>query len=258
MKVVILAGGKGTRIAEEATTKPKPLIEIGRWPLIWHIMKIYSHYGFREFIVCLGYRGYMIKEYFSNYFLHMSDVTFDMARNSVEVHQRHAEDWKVTLVDTGEETATGGRLKQVQPHLEGESSFALTYGDGVSDVDLRELVSFHHCHGKYATVTAVQPAMRFGALEIGEGDQVKRFHEKAVEGGGWINGGFFVLSAPVFDYIESNETSWEGTPLEKLAQDDQLRAFKHNNFWYPVDTLRDKNYLEGLWEGGSAPWKIWR
>jgi len=257
MKVVILAGGKGTRISEESAVRPKPLIEIGGWPLIWHVMKIYSNFGFDEFIVCLGYRGYMIKEYFSNYFLHLSDVTFDLATNSFEVHQHHAEKWRVTLVDTGEETQTGGRLKRVQNYLEGEACFALTYGDGVANVDLDQLVQFHRLHQKYATVTAVQPAMRFGALQLGDENEVMSFHEKAVEGGGWINGGFFILSPAVFEYIDGDHSAWEGPPLEMLAKERQLRAFKHNNFWHPVDTLRDKNYLEDLWRQGCAPWKTW-
>jgi glucose-1-phosphate cytidylyltransferase len=220
-------------------------------------MKIYSHYGLNDFIVCLGYRGYMLKEYFSNYFLHMSDVSFDMSSNTMEIHQRHAEDWRVTLVDTGVETATGGRIRRIREYLADENQFALTYGDGVSDVDISALVEFHQKHGKLATVTAVQPAMRFGALEIGENDAVRRFHEKAVEGGGWINGGFFILSPSVCEFIENDDVSWEGPPIEELARQDELRAFRHHRFWYPVDTLRDKNYLESLWSDNAAPWRLW-
>jgi len=257
MKVVILAGGKGTRIVEESGARPKPLIEIGGWPLIWHIMKIYSHFGLNDFIICLGYRGYMIKEYFNNYFLHMSDISFNMRSNSMEVHQRHSEDWMVTLLDTGSDTATGGRIKRIREYLKDDNEFALTYGDGVSDVDIGSLIKFHRTHGKLATVTAVQPAMRFGALELGPNNAVRRFHEKAVEGGGWINGGFFILSPKVCDLIEGDDISWEGSPMEQLAGKDELRAFKHHQFWHPVDTLRDKNYLETLWKDNAAPWKLW-
>jgi len=256
MKVVILAGGYGTRISEETVARPKPMVEIGGRPILWHIMKIYSHHGMNDFIICLGYKGYMIKEYFSNYFLHMSDVTFDMRHNRMEVHQAHAEPWRVTLVDTGEGTLTGGRLKRVARFLKDEEAFCFTYGDGVADVDIGRQVAFHREHGRLATVTAVRPPGRYGALQL-EGDTVRGFQEKPLGDGGWINGGFFVLSPHVLKYIEDDRTSWEERPLEQLAEEGQLRAFAHNGFWHAMDTLRDKNHLEELWQSGRAPWKVW-
>lgn len=257
MKVVILAGGYGTRISEESHLKPKPMIEIGGKPILWHIMKIYSHYGFNDFIICLGYKGYLIKEYFAHYFLHESDVTFDFTSNNKQIiHHAHAEPWKVTLVNTGLETMTGGRLKRVKEYLEDEP-FMYTYGDGVSDVNVRELVEFHKAHGKSATVTSVQPGGRFGALNLGQDDEVKGFQEKPKGDGGWINAGFFVLNPEVIDYIDGDITTFEQEPLINLAQNGQLRAFKHNGFWQPMDTLRDKTYLEKLWAEEDAPWKLW-
>jgi glucose-1-phosphate cytidylyltransferase len=256
MKAVILAGGLGTRISEETHLKPKPMIEIGGKPILWHIMKIYSAHGINDFVVCLGYKGYLIKEYFANYFLHMSDVTFDMAHNKMEVHQRYAEPWRITLVDTGENTLTGGRLKRVSEYVQDEEAFCFTYGDGVADVDISALSAFHRQHGKLATVTAVQPPGRYGSLDMSDG-LVRGFVEKPKGDGGWINGGFFVLSPKVLDYIAGNETSWEGDPLIRLAAEGGLMAFEHQGFWQPMDTLRDKNHLEELWEGGTAPWKIW-
>lgn len=256
MKVVILAGGKGTRISEESVSRPKPLVEVGGLPFIWHIMKIYSQYGLTDFVICLGYRGYMIKEYFSNYFLHMSDVTFDMKSNQMEVHRENAEDWRVTLVDTGLETNTGGRIKRVASFLDEGEDFALTYGDGVADIAIDKLLAFHESHGRKATVTAVRPALRFGALET-EGDTVRAFREKATEGAGWVNGGFFVLSRDVCDLIEGDGIAWEREPLEALAASGDLKAFFHDGFWHPMDTLRDKTYLDQLWSDGQAPWKIW-
>ncbi len=256
MKVVILAGGLGTRLSEETSVRPKPMVEIGGKPMLWHIMKIYSHYGFHDFIVCLGFKGYMIKEYFSNYFLHMSDVTFDMKNNSMEVHQRYAEPWKVTLVDTGAETMTGGRVRRIAPYLSQEP-FLLTYGDGVSNVDIEELVRFHHQHGKLATVTAVQPSGRFGALGLSENDQVTSFQEKPEGDGGWINGGFFVLDPKIVSRIEGDRTVFEKEPLEGLARDHQLVAYRHRGFWQAMDTLRDRNHLEALWQSGAAPWNLW-
>ncbi len=255
VKSVILAGGLGTRISEESHLRPKPMIEIGGKPILWHIMKIYSSHGIDEFIVCLGYRGYMIKEYFANYFLHMSDVTFDMAGNRMEVHQASAEPWKVTLVDTGENTLTGGRLKRVAQYL-GQEDFCFTYGDGVSDVDIGALIEFHRREGRLATLTAVQPPGRYGALAL-QGDRVDRFEEKPAGDGAWINGGFFVLSPSVIDYIAGDSTSWESGPLEALAAQGQLSAWRHRGFWQPMDTLRDKNHLEDLWSSGRAPWKRW-
>lgn len=255
MKAVILAGGLGSRISEETSTRPKPMIEIGARPLLWHILKIYSAHGINDFVICCGFKGYVIKEYFANYFLHMSDVTFDLTTNSMQVHRRHAEPWKVTLVDTGETTQTGGRLKRVAQYLQGED-FCLTYGDGVSDVDITALVAFHRQHGLKATLTATQPPGRFGALDL-EGLSVKRFLEKPVGDGGWINGGFFVLSPSVIELIENDETIWERSPLEQLASQKQLSAYKHHGFWHPMDTLRDKNHLEDLWRTGHAPWKVW-
>ena len=256
MKVVILAGGLGTRISEETSTKPKPMIEIGGRPILWHIMKIYSQYGLTDFIVCLGYRGYVIKEYFANYFLHMSDVTFDMEHNCMEVHQRFAENWRVTLVDTGDTTQTGGRLKRVLPYLDGDDVFAMTYGDGVADINIHALLEFHRKHDRLATVTAVRPAKRFGALGI-EGDRVINFAEKPEDDGGWINGGFFLLSPKVGELVEGDETVWEHEPLEKLAATGELGSFIHRGFWHPMDTLRDKNFLEEEWQNGRAAWKVW-
>ena len=255
MKVVILAGGLGTRISEESHLRPKPMIEIGGKPILWHIMKIYSAHGLTDFIICCGYRGYMIKEYFANYYLHTSDVTFDMAANRVEVLQTNSEPWRVTLVDTGEQTITGGRLKRVAPLL-GSEEFCFTYGDGVSDVNIRDLIAFHRKQRKLATLTAVQPPARFGALSL-EGSRVARFEEKPVGDGGMINGGFFVLSPRVIDYIEGDLTHWEGAPLERHAREGQLSAFAHHGFWQPMDTLRDKTHLEELWNSGKAPWKVW-
>ncbi len=256
MKVVILAGGLGTRLAEETGVRPKPMVEIGGRPILWHIMKIYSHYGFHDFIVCLGYKGYMIKEYFANYFLHMSDVTLHLAENRMEVHRETAEPWRVTLVDTGEETMTGGRLKRVAPYIANEPFFALTYGDGVADIDLAAEIAFHKAHGKRATVTAVRPAKRFGAIAI-DGDRVAAFHEKPDDEGGWINGGFFLLSPDVCDLVEGDETVWEREPMERLAQQDELRAYVHSGFWHPMDTIRDRSFLEEQWMSGRAKWRMW-
>lgn len=256
MKAVILAGGLGTRISEETHLKPKPMIEIGGKPILWHIMKIYSHHGINDFVICCGYKGYLIKEYFANYFLHMSDVTFDMANNRMEVHQRYAEPWKVTLVDTGEDTMTGGRLKRVAPYLQGEEAFCFTYGDGVSDVNITELIAFHKARQVKATLTATFPPGRFGALDF-DGHKVLSFKEKPKGDGGMINGGFFVLSLEVIELIKDDSTTWERKPLETLANQKQLAAFQHTGFWQPMDTLRDKNYLEELWASGNAPWKVW-
>lgn len=255
MKLVILAGGLGTRISEETHLKPKPMIEIGGKPVLWHIMKHYSAHGVHEFIICLGYKGYLIKEYFANYFLHMSDVTIDMQQNKMIVHEQKAEPWKVTLVDTGENVMTGGRLKRVRKYL-GEDDFCFTYGDGVGDVDITSLINFHNQQQTLATVTAIQPPGRFGALDM-ENDKILRFKEKPSGDGNWINGGFFVLSPKVVDYISGDDTSWEKEPIEQLARDGQLSAFKHCGFWKPMDTLRDKTQLEALWESGNAPWKTW-
>ena len=257
MKAVILAGGLGTRISEETHLKPKPMIEIGGKPILWHIMKMYSAHGINDFIICCGYKGYVIKEYFANYFLHMSDITFDMVDNRMEVHQKKAEPWKVTLVDTGEDTLTGGRLKRVANYIKDEESFCFTYGDGVSNVDIRASIEFHNRHGKHATVTAVLPPGRYGALEC-SGNQVTGFIEKPRGDGGLINGGFFVLSPKCIDLIEGDESSWEGAPLTRLASMGELIAFEHQDFWQPMDTLRDKNLLEELWTSGKAPWKIWQ
>ncbi len=256
MKVVILAGGLGTRISEETHLKPKPMIEIGGRPILWHIMKIYAAYGVNEFIIACGYRGYAIKEYFSNYFLHNSDVTFDMAKNKMEVHQQHAEPWKVTLVDTGEQTLTGGRLKRLSKYVCDEDAFFFTYGDGVADINIDSQLKFHRAHGKLATVTSVQPPGRYGALLV-DGDEVNAFAEKPGGDGGRINGGFFVLSPKVLQYIEGDSTSWETEPLVRLAKERQLMAYNHSGYWQAMDTLRDKNHLEGLWTNGSAPWKVW-
>jgi glucose-1-phosphate cytidylyltransferase len=257
MKAVILAGGLGTRLSEETVSKPKPMVEIGGKPILWHIMKIYSAHGINDFIVCLGYKGYVIKEYFQNYFLHMSDVTFDMQKNTMVVHHQTADPWKVTLVDTGEETMTGGRLKRVAQYLDGEEIFCFTYGDGLANVDIRKLIEFHKSHGKLATVTAVQPPGRYGALNRSD-NQVQGFIEKPKGDGGWINGGFFVLSPDCINFIESDESAWEKTPLEKIANKGELMAFEHDGFWQPMDTLREKNLLEELWSSGKAPWKIWK
>lgn len=255
MKAVILAGGQGTRISEESQFKPKPMVEIGGKPILWHIMKIYSHYGIHDFIICLGYKGYIIKEYFANYFLHMSDVTFDIANNKMEVHQHTAEPWKVTLVNTGDQTMTGGRLKQVAPYLDDEP-FCFTYGDGVTDADIGALIQFHEQQGTLATVTAVQPPGRFGSLNM-TGDKIDSFEEKPPGDGSWVNGGFFVLSPKVLEYIQSDTTVWEKEPLQKLAREGQMAAFVHRGFWQPMDTLRDRIYLEELWDAGQAPWKVW-
>ena len=256
MKAVILAGGLGTRISEETHLKPKPMIEVGGKPILWHIMKGYSAHGVNDFVICCGYKGYIIKEYFANYFLHMSDVTFDMAANSMEVHERHAEPWRVTLVDTGEDTLTGGRLKRVASYVKDEVAFCFTYGDGVANVDIAAQIQFHRDHGKLATVPAVQPPGRYGALQL-DGGKVRGFTEKPRGEGGLINGGFFVLSPKVLELIEGDGTSWESSPLEALASQNQLMAFEHQGFWQPMDTLREKTLLEQLWESGRAPWKVW-
>lgn len=256
MKAVILAGGFGTRISEETHLKPKPMVEIGGKPLLWHIMKIYSAHGVNEFVICCGYKGYVIKEYFANYFLHMSDVTIDMVSNRMQVHEQYADPWKVTLVDTGEETMTGGRLKRVEQYVRGEECFCFTYGDGLADIDISEQISQHRRHGRWATITAVQPPGRYGALHM-EDDRVAGFMEKPPGEGGLINGGFFLLSPRCLDLIESDGTSWEKEPLTTLAESDQLRAYRHQGFWQAMDTLREKNLLEDLWDSGRAPWKIW-
>lgn len=255
MKLVILAGGLGTRISEETSSRPKPMVEVGGKPILWHLMKIYSSYGVNDFIICCGYKGYVIKEYFANYFLHTSDVTFNMTNNHIEVHQKKAEPWRVTLVDTGESTMTGGRLKRVRDYLDADD-FCFTYGDGLGTVDISRLISFHNSHGRDATVTAVQPPGRFGALET-EGITVRSFVEKPHGDGMCINGGFFVLKKKVIDLIDGDETIWERSPLETLARTGQLAAFRHEGFWQPMDTLRDKQYLEDLWQSGRAPWKVW-
>lgn len=256
MKAVILAGGLGTRISEESHLKPKPMIEIGGKPILWHIMKIYAHQGINDFIICLGYKGYIVKEYFANYFLHMSDVTFDMSKNTMEVHVHNAEPWRVTLVNTGEHTMTGGRLKRVRNYLEPGEPFCFTYGDGVADIDIVSEIAFHKAHGRLATVAAVQPPGRYGAL-LREGDTVQGFQEKPRGDGGWINGGFFVMQPEVIDYIADDSTSWEGDPMTALAEEGQLQAFEHHGFWQPMDTLREKNMLEELWQNDKAPWKLW-
>ena len=265
MKVVILAGGLGTRLSEETASRPKPMVEIGERPILWHIMKSYSHYGFNDFVVCLGYKGYVVKEYFSNYFLHMSDVTFDLRGNSMEVHENAAEPWQVTLVDTGADTQTGGRLRRVAQYL-GHETFMMTYGDGVADVDIGTLLEFHRAHGRLATITAVQPLGRFGALQL-EGDEVTgelwapavtAFHEKPVGDGAWVNGGYFVLEPAVLDRIAGDDTPFEAEPLEGLAADGELRAYRHRGFWQPMDALRDLRVLEALWASGEAPWAVWR
>lgn len=256
MKAVILAGGLGTRISEETAVRPKPMVEIGGRPILWHIMKMYSAHGINDFIICLGYKGYIIKEYFNNYFLHMSDVTFDVAKNHMEVHQHGGEPWRVTLIDTGDETMTGGRLKRVKPYLSASEDFCFTYGDGVADINIRELVAFHQQHGALATITAAQPPGRFGALNI-EDDRVISFQEKPEGDGGWINAGFFVLSPKTLSYLDGDATVWEREPLERLARERNLTVFLHRGFWLPMDTLRDKSQLEELWRSGHAPWKVW-
>lgn len=256
MKVVILAGGLGTRLSEETVLKPKPMVEIGDMPILWHIMKIYSSHGFNDFIICLGYKGYVIKEYFANYFLHKSDVTIDLKENSMQVHDSFAEPWTITLVDTGLSTMTGGRIKQIERHINNETFF-LTYGDGVSDVNISESLAYHKQHGKLCTVTAVQPSGRFGALNLGEQGEVNSFAEKPKGDGAWINGGFFVCEPSVIRYIDGNETIWEREPLERIANDNQLQAYKHDGFWKPMDTLRDKVELDGDWQKGLARWKTW-
>jgi glucose-1-phosphate cytidylyltransferase len=257
MKAVILAGGMGTRISEETAIKPKPMVEIGAKPILWHIMKLYSAYDINDFVICLGYKGYLIKEYFANYFLHTSDVTFDIEHNKMQVHQRYAEPWRITLVDTGDQTQTGGRLKRVSEYVKDEEAFCFTYGDGVGNVNMAKLTAFHRSHGKLATLTAVQPPGRFGSLELA-GNRVSRFVEKPIGDGGWINGGFFVLSPRTIDFIEGPDTVWEKEPLQRLARDGQLMAYEHDDFWHPMDTLRDKNYLEDLWNRDKAPWRVWR
>jgi glucose-1-phosphate cytidylyltransferase len=256
MKAVILAGGMGTRISEESSLRPKPMIEIGGKPILWHIMKMYAFHGITEFVICLGYKGYMIKEWFANYAIHTSDLTFDLAQGTMEVHHRTTEPWKVTLVDTGEKTLTGGRLRRVAHYLPADEPFCFTYGDGVSDVDIRALVDFHRSHGRLATVTAVQPPGRYGALAM-IGHHVQGFIEKPQGDGGWINGGFFVLSPAVLPYIDGDESSWEGTPIVRLAEEGHMMAYKHAGFWQPMDTMRDRLQLEQLWASGTAPWKSW-
>jgi glucose-1-phosphate cytidylyltransferase len=255
MKAVILAGGLGTRLAEETSVRPKPMVEIGGKPVLWHILKLYSHHGINDFIICLGYKGYVIKEYFANYFLHMSDVTFDLAQNRMEVRQQHCEPWRVTLVDTGDQTQTGGRLKRVADYLD-DGTFCMTYGDGVSNVDVSSLVEFHKKQKRLATLTAVQPAGRFGAIDIVD-KRITRFEEKPQGDGSWINGGFFVLEPEALKYIDSDATAWEREPLEALARDKQISAFTHEGFWQPMDTLRDKIKLDDLWQANQAPWKVW-
>lgn len=254
MKAVILAGGLGTRISEESHLKPKPMIEIGGQPILWHIMKTYSHHGINDFVICLGYKGYVIKEFFANYFLHTSNVTFDMANNKMEVHQRYAEPWRVTLIDTGTDTMTGGRLARVRPYLD-ESTFCMTYGDGVSDLNIQDTLAFHRRHGKKATITAIQPPGRYGALNM-DGDKVLSFQEKPAGDGAWINGGYFVLEPSALDYIEGDATIWENRPLMRLAQEGELMSYRHTGFWQAMDTLRDKNQLNDMWQH-NPPWKVW-
>ena len=257
MKVVILAGGLGTRLMEETVSRPKPMVEIGGRPILWHIMKYYGSFGFSDFVICLGYRGYMIKEYFANYFVHNSDVTIDLSENRVEVHNKSSEPWRVTLVDTGDASMTGGRLKRIRPFVAEDEAFCCTYGDGLSDIDLRALRDFHRTHGGLATVTAVQPPGRYGALEM-DGTAVRQFREKPVGDGGWINGGFFVLSPKVLDYVTGDDIHFEREPLESLAAEGQLHAFEHGGFWQAMDTLRDRTQLEALWSSGTAPWHTWK
>ena len=254
MKAVLLAGGFGTRLSEETSDRPKPMVSIGGRPILWHILKLYSAHGINDFVICAGYKGYMIKEYFANYFLHMSDVTFDMRENSMEVHKKRSEPWRVTIIDTGEESMTGGRIKRIQPYI--DDTFCMTYGDGVSDVDITELLAFHRAQGKKATLTAVQPSGRFGALGM-NGNLVQNFQEKPQGDGAWINGGFFVLEPSIFETIEGDKTIWERAPMEQLAADGEMAAYKHHGFWQPMDTLRDKMKLEDLWDSGNAPWKKW-
>ena len=257
MKTVILAGGLGTRISEETSLKPKPMIEIGGKPILWHIMKIYSHYGINEFIICCGYKGYVIKEYFANYFLHQSDITFDMSNNEMKIHQERAEPWKVTLIDTGDNTMTGGRIKRIKDYLDNnDDDFCLTYGDGVSNINIKELIKFHKSHGKIVTLSSVFPQARFGSLDI-EKNQVKNFVEKPRGDGALINGGFFVVNKKGLDLIDGDSTVWEQEPLNNFANKGELMAYRHEGFWQPMDTLRDKNYLEELWESDKAPWKLW-
>jgi glucose-1-phosphate cytidylyltransferase len=257
MKTVILAGGLGTRLSEETVTRPKPMVEIGGRPILWHIMKIYSSHGISDFVICLGYKGYMVKEYFANYRLHMSDVTIDLRSDSIQVHHNYAEDWRISLIDTGEKTMTGGRLRRAMEYLGDDDVFCLTYGDGVSDVDIGGAIAFHRAHGKRATVTAVRPTSRFGQLAL-DGDRVNAFAEKPVDEGGWVNGGFFVLSREIESYLGADDACvWEREPLERLAGEGELRSFFHDGFWQPMDTLRDRNYLESLWEQDKAPWKLW-
>lgn len=256
MKAVILAGGLGTRLSEETGLRPKPMVEVGGHPILWHIMKLYSEHGITDFIICCGYKGYVIKEYFQNYFLHTSDVTFDLNQNKMQVHEKRAEDWSVTLVDTGNETMTGGRLRRVKKYLEGEADFCFTYGDGVGNIDISESIKFHHEHGRKATMTATYPPGRFGAL-VTDGSEVKSFQEKPKGDGGMINGGFFVLKPSVIDLIEGDETTWEQFPLVNLAEQGELMAFEHHGFWQPMDTLRDKLLLERMWSDGKAPWRVW-
>jgi len=256
MKVVILAGGKGTRIQEESLIKPKPLIEIGSKPIIWHIMKTYSHYGFKEFVICCGYKGYLIKEYFANFSLHNSDVTIDIKKNEIKVHKNNNEDWKITLIDTGDDSLTGGRILRIKDFVDEE--FLLTYGDGVADVNISKLIEHHKINKKIATMTVVQPQGRFGVVEFNtKNNLIENFSEKLKGDGAWINGGFFVLNKKIFDYLKDDFTIWEKEPLEKLSKENELVAFKHDNFWYPMDTMRDKDYLENLWEKNEAPWKLW-
>jgi glucose-1-phosphate cytidylyltransferase len=256
MKAVILAGGLGTRLSEETTLRPKPMVEIGGKPILWHILKSYSAHGINDFVICCGYKGYLIKEFFANYFLHTSDVTFDMKSNAMQVHERYAEPWKVTLVDTGDDTMTGGRLKRVRKYVEGDDAFCFTYGDGVADIDIGASIRFHQAHGKLGTMTAVQPPGRFGTIDM-EGNAITAFREKPQGDGSWINGGYFVLSPKVIDYIADDATVWEKEPMERLAAEAQMHAYRHDGFWQPMDTLREKVYLEELWRGGKAPWKRW-
>tara|TARA_B100000795_G_C22726052_1_gene409476 strand:- start:351 stop:1130 length:780 start_codon:yes stop_codon:yes gene_type:complete len=257
MKAVILAGGLGTRISEETILKPKPMIEIGGLPILWHVMKMYSHYGINDFIICCGYKGYMIKEYFSNYFLHTSDVTFDFKSNDFKYHNSKAEPWKVTLVDTGDETMTGGRISRIKEYLDDDETFCLTYGDGLANINIKDLITYHYAHKRQATITATLPPGRFGSLSLNEDSSVSKFIEKPKGGNAYINGGFFVLSKDVINLIKDDQTLWEKEPLEKLSKDKQLIAYKHDGFWQPMDTLREKNYLEELWISGKAPWKVW-
>ncbi len=255
LKTVILAGGLGTRLSEETNLKPKPMVEIGGKPILWHIMKIYSHYGLTDFIICVGYKGFVIKEYFANYFNHMSDITYDLKKNKYTIHRKLAEPWSVTVIDTGDESNTGGRIKRIEKYIK-EENFFLTYGDGVSDIDINKLYTFHKNHKKAATLTAVQPANRYGILEI-EGDKVKTFNEKPTQVNNWVNGGFFVLNRSIFKYIKDDLTIWEGEPLRKISKNNQLMAYKHKGFWQSMDTLREKNYLEKLWIDKESPWKVW-